>query len=273
MKLKYNKQAINDLAVEYYNTRDRRTLDRLFVELDPFIRFFVRKKIKNKSLSSGLSHDDLFQSGMLGAMYAIEKRFSPENGLFTNYAHWWINQKMTILIDNEFSGGTIKRNGRNTVLIDNYRKYYNRISSKNQHMTRDEIHDEISRILNVKRDNVDIHYARCLGPVYLNSVIKPNEEGPTERIDMLEDPDAGNENDINTKIDTDKMLKVISEITYKKKWRWKKVLYMRLLSDPEDHSFCSVGKEIGATKQRAQQIEADCMKYVKFWVPKKMGVN
>ena len=256
MRLKYNKKLINDLAIEFHETRNMKTRDRITYEIMPLCTFLANKKytlIKR----TRIEFDDLVQEGMLGAVYCLDNKFDPEIGNFCDYASWWINQGMWRHMSKEFSIVTHKLNNYNAPLLTKYRTKYTEISSENPNMTRHEIHVRMSEELGIELHYIEQHHNKLRGEVSLNNYIYEEDE-PKERQEMIEDKTVDTEKTVDEKIKMEKMKAAIMNIMCSFDNKRKTVTLGRILTD-EKRTLEDIGKELGFTRERARQIEVECM--------------
>ena len=256
MAIKYDKQLINELAIEWFEKRDKNTREKLFAAIQPYCRYII--VITHKSRRSRITEDDLMQEAMMGVMHALEQKFDPDKGNFCDYSSWWIRQYVMRYINREFSVITIKRNDHNKILFPKYRMLYNMLQSHDPMMTRDEIHAEMSVILGVKVKYIDEHANHISGCEYI-SATKRNRHGQSYS--------ESENNCIDNTVDTpesmvDRMRNIMmvrnvaKRVAEKLDRKRQKVINDVLMGHITQ---LEIGREVGLTKQRIGQLKDDCI--------------
>ena len=256
MAIKYDKQLINELAIEWYETRDRNTREKLFAEIQPYCRYIV--VITHKSRRSRITEDDLMQEAMMGVLHALEQKFDPEKGNFCDYSSWWIKQYIMRHINREFSVVTIKRNDNNTIIFPKYRKLYNMLQSHDPMMTRDEIHAEMSAILGVKVKYIDEHANHLSGCNYISET-KRNRHGQSyseSENNCIDHTIETPENMVDRMRNIMMVRKVAKRVADKLDRNRQTVIRDVLMGH---RTQLEIGREIGVSKQRIGQIKDDCI--------------
>ena len=93
-------EEIRDLVIEYGETKSNKTLEKI-IEQNAKLVYSIASKYDSRSGVYDIS--DLIQEGILGVIKAVEK-FDPEKGyMFSTYAYWWIEQKISRYVIRERS--------------------------------------------------------------------------------------------------------------------------------------------------------------------------
>jgi len=124
----------------------------------------------------GLPVSDMVSEGNIGLMQAV-KKFEPEKGFrLATYAMWWIKASMHEYILRSWSLVKIGTTAAQKKLFFNLKKIKNQIAANNSGDLRTEQVDEISKRLNVKKEEVVSMNRRLLGKEKsLNDPIKDDD--------------------------------------------------------------------------------------------------
>ena len=127
----------------------------------------------------GLPVSEMVSEGNIGLMQAV-KKFEPEKGFrLATYAIWWIKASIQEYILRSWSLVKMGTTAAQKKLFFNLKKIKNQLSANNAGDLRTEHVDEISKRLNVKKEEVVSMNRRLLGKEKsLNDPIK--DEGGTE---------------------------------------------------------------------------------------------
>lgn len=117
--------------------------------------------------------DDLFQSGVIGLMRALED-YDPNKGAFSGYATWWIKQAITRDIDN--TGRVIRIPVHMAEKIKSLRNIQNELTKK---LERDPTFLEISIKMGLEVEEVEELFKLSIDPTSLNLIIGGDSEDIT----------------------------------------------------------------------------------------------
>ena len=201
----------------------------------------------------GLPVSELVSEGNIGLMQAV-KTFDPERGFrLATYAMWWIKASMQEYILRSWSLVKIGTTTAQKKLFFNLKKIKNKLSAE----TTGDLHpkhvDEISKRLNVKKEEVVSMNRRLHGKEKsLNDPIK--DEDGTEWQDWL----------VDDKIDQELMLSQKQELSQRRKLmndsmsilnpREKEILTARRLSE-DSSTLEDLSKKYKISRERIRQIE------------------
>jgi len=201
----------------------------------------------------GLPVSEIVSEGNIGLMQAV-KKFEPEKGFrLATYAMWWIKASIQEYILRSWSLVKIGTTAAQKKLFFNLKKIKNQLSANNTGDLRTEHVDEISKRLNVKKEEVVSMNRRLLGKEKsLNAPI--NSEDGTEWQDWI----------IDNKIDQELKLSQEQEFIKKKKLmdssmsilnpREKEILIARKLSE-NIVTLEDLSKKYMISRERIRQIE------------------
>ena len=201
----------------------------------------------------GLPVSEIVSEGNIGLMQAV-KKFEPEKGFrLATYAMWWIKASIQEYILRSWSLVKMGTTAAQKKLFFNLKKVKNQISANNMGDLKPEHVNEISKRLNVKKEEVVSMNRRLSGKEKsLNDPIK-GEDG-TEWLDWI----------VDNKTDQELKLSHEQEFSQKKKLmdnsmsilnpREKEILTARRLSD-DVATLEELSKKYKVSRERIRQIE------------------
>ena len=201
----------------------------------------------------GLPVSEIVSEGNIGLMQAV-KKFEPEKGFrLATYAMWWIKASIQEYILRSWSLVKMGTTAAQKKLFFNLKKVKNQISANNMGDLKPEHVNEISKRLNVKKEEVVSMNRRLSGKEKsLNDPIK-GEDG-TEWLDWI----------VDHKTDQELKLSQDQEFVEKKKLmdnsmsilnpREKEILTARRLSD-DVATLEELSKKYKVSRERIRQIE------------------
>jgi len=201
----------------------------------------------------GLPVNEMISEGNIGLMQAV-KKFEPEKGFkLATYAMWWIKASIQEYILRSWSLVKMGTTSAQKKLFFNLKKIKNQLAPNNMGDLKIEHVEEISKRLNVKKDEVISMNRRLLGKEKsLNDPIKDGNGGEWQ--DWL----------VDGKIDQELKFSHQQELTLRKKLmddsinilnaREKEILTARRLSD-EVATLEDLSKKYKISRERIRQIE------------------
>ncbi len=201
----------------------------------------------------GLPVNEMISEGNIGLMQAV-KKFEPEKGFkLATYAMWWIKASIQEYILRSWSLVKMGTTSAQKKLFFNLKKIKNQLAPNNMGDLKIEHVEEISKRLNVKKDEVISMNRRLLGKEKsLNDPIKDENGGEWQ--DWL----------VDDKIDQELKFSHQQELTLRKKLmddsmnilnaREKEILTARRLSD-EVTTLEDLSKKYKISRERIRQIE------------------
>ena len=201
----------------------------------------------------GLPLNEMISEGSIGLMQAV-KKFEPEKGFkLATYAMWWIKASIQEYILRSWSLVKIGTTAAQKKLFFNLKKIKNQLSAGNTDELRIEHVEEISKRLNVKKEEVVSMNRRLLGKEKsLNDPIK-NEIG-TEWQDWLVDTKQDQESELSDKQDLNFKKKLMNKTMNVLNPREKEILTARRLSN-ESVTLEDLSKKHKVSRERVRQIE------------------
>jgi len=201
----------------------------------------------------GLPISEMVSEGNIGLMHAV-KKFEPEKGFkLATYAMWWIKASIQEYVLRSWSLVKMGTTTAQKKLFFNLKKIKNQISANNNGDMSSNHVEEISKRLNVKKEEVISMNRRMLGKEKsLNDPIK-NGEG-AEWQDWLVDDQIDQELKLSHKQEFDKRKKLMDESMQILNKREKEILSARKLSD-KIVTLDDLSKKYSISRERVRQIE------------------
>ena len=201
----------------------------------------------------GLPASELVSEGSIGLMQAV-KKFNPEKGFrLATYAMWWIKASIQEYVLRSWSLVKMGTTTAQKKLFFNLKKIKNQISaSENGDLTMEHV-EEISKRLNVKKDEVVSMNRRLSGKEKsLNAPIN-NEDG-TEWQDWIVDSTIDQEQNHSQNQELSIRKKLMNDTIKVLNLREKEILNARRLSD-NIATLEDLSKKYKVSRERIRQIE------------------
>ena len=201
----------------------------------------------------GLPASELVSEGSIGLMQAV-KKFNPEKGFrLATYAMWWIKASIQEYVLRSWSLVKMGTTTAQKKLFFNLKKIKNQISaSENGDLTMEHV-EEISKRLNVKKDEVVSMNRRLSGKEKsLNAPIN-NEDG-TEWQDWIVDSTINQEQNHSQNQELSIRKKLMNETIKVLNLREKEILTARRLSE-DVATLEDLSKKYKISRERVRQIE------------------
>jgi RNA polymerase primary sigma factor len=205
--------------------------------------------IAKRHINKGVLFDDLIQEGHLGLEHAIGKFDWKKGFKFSTYAYWWIKQSVTRAIANQ--SRTIRVPIHTIDFITRVLKSAEEIRQK---IGSEPDINQISEYMKVPVERVEEAFRAYRSPMSLDVT-----SGSDEDITLANDiPGAYNTEEIggNTHLGYEVSAKLLNSLTA----RERRIVELRYgLSDGEEHTLSYVGSELGISRERVRQIEAEIL--------------
>ena len=201
----------------------------------------------------GLPVSELVSEGNIGLMQAV-KKFEPEKGFrLATYAMWWIKASMQEYILRSWSLVKMGTTTAQKKLFFNLKKIKNQISASNTGDLNPKHVDEISKRLNVKKEEVISMNRRMYGKEKsLNDPIKDGDG--TEWQDWIVDNTLDQEVQLSQNQELDERKKLMEDSMSILNDREKEILTARKLSE-EVATLEDLSKKYKISRERIRQIE------------------
>jgi RNA polymerase sigma-32 factor len=203
----------------------------------------------------GLPISEMVSEGNIGLMHAV-KKFQPEKGFrLATYAMWWIKASIQEYVLKSWSLVKMGTTTAQKKLFFNLKKIKNQISPNNSGELNSEHVEEISKILNVKKEEVVSMNRRLLGKEKsLNDPIK-DDNGGGEWQDWLVDDRIGQELKLSQNQEFKLRKKMMDESMNVLNLREKEILTARRLSE-DASTLEELSKKYKLSRERIRQIES-----------------
>ena len=201
----------------------------------------------------GLPVSEMVSEGNIGLMQAV-KKFEPEKGFrLATYAMWWIKASIQEYVLRSWSLVKMGTTTAQKKLFFNLKKIKNQISSGNNGDLKAEHVDKISKMLNVKKEEVVSMNRRLLGKEKsLNDPIK--DESGIEWQDWLVDDKIDQELKLSHEQEFNQRKKLMDNSMSILKPREKEILTARRLSE-NIATLENLSKKYNLSRERIRQIE------------------
>ena len=201
----------------------------------------------------GLPVNEMISEGNIGLMQAV-KKFEPEKGFkLATYAMWWIKASIQEYILRSWSLVKMGTTSAQKKLFFNLKKIKNQLSINNTNELKPEHIEEISKRLNVKKEEVISMNRRLLGKEKsLNSPVK--DDSGTEWQDWLVDNKKDHEIILSEKQELNQRKDLMNEAMSVLNKREKEILTARRLSE-NISTLEDLSKKYEVSRERIRQIE------------------
>jgi RNA polymerase sigma-32 factor len=201
----------------------------------------------------GLPVSEMVSEGNIGLMQAV-KKFEPEKGFrLATYAMWWIKASIQEYVLRSWSLVKMGTTTAQKKLFFNLKKIKNQISSGNNGDLKDEHVDKISKMLNVKKEEVVSMNRRLLGKEKsLNTPIK--DESGVEWQDWIVDDKVDQELKFSHEQEFNQRKKLMDDSISILNPREKDILTSRRLSENAP-TLEDLSKKYNISRERIRQIE------------------
>ena len=201
----------------------------------------------------GLPVSEMVSEGNIGLMQAV-KKFEPEKGFrLATYAMWWIKASIQEYILRSWSLVKMGTTTAQKKLFFNLKKIKNQLAPNNTGDLKTEHVEEISKRLNVKKEEVVSMNRRMLGKEKsLNDPIK--DGGGGEWQDWIVDDKIDQELKLSQKQELDQRKKLMDESMCILNPREKEILTARRLSE-DITTLEDLSKKYNISRERIRQIE------------------
>ena len=201
----------------------------------------------------GLPVNEMISEGNIGLMQAV-KKFEPEKGFkLATYAMWWIKASIQEYILRSWSLVKMGTTAAQKKLFFNLKKIKNQLSINNTNDLKTEHIEEISKRLNVKKEEVISMNRRLLGKEKsLNDPLKDGDGAQWQ--DLLVDDKADHEIILSQKQEFIQRKSLMNEAMSVLNQREKEILTARRLSE-NIATLHDLSKKYKVSRERVRQIE------------------
>lgn len=248
------------LATAWRDERCDKSLHRL---INAYMRLAVSMASKYRRYGAPMS--DLIQEAGVGLLKAAEK-FDPDRGVrFSTYASWWIKASIQDYVMRDWSMVRTGSTSSQKSLFFNLRRVRSRLERENGAVTDGrsaaEMRDAIATELGVPLRDVEMMEARLGGSDFSLNATQAAEDG-REWIETLEDGEPLGAETVARESDLSAARTWIVDAFDALTDREQLIIRRRKLADAPD-TLESLGGELGLSKERVRQLEAQALRKMK----------
>ncbi len=206
--------------------------------------------IAKRYMGQGLPFPDLIQEGNVGLMRAVDKYDYKRGNRFSTYATWWIRQAITRALAQKTRTIRIPLH-----MTERIRQMYRTAQILEQTLGHRPTPEEIAQEMELPAESVRGMMDASQHAIALERPV--GDDGDSEFGDFIEDKASPQP----TEIVTHNLLREHLELVLARlPERESHILQLRYgLLDGETHTLEEVGKEIGVTRERVRQLEAQAL--------------
>lgn len=244
------------LARAWRDHGDERALHRL---VNAYMRLAIAMAAKYRRY--GAPMPDLIQEAGVGLMKAAEK-FDPDRGVrFSTYAVWWIKASIQDYVMRNWSMVRTGSTSSQKALFFNLRRVRAKIereaSASGETVDGDRLREMVAEELQVPLRDVEMMDARLAGSDFSLNALQAGEEG-REWVETLEDDAPQAAEVVARRQDLARVRGWLAAALATLNPRERMIIVERKLRD-EPRTLESLGQELGLSKERIRQLEAQAL--------------
>ena len=244
------------LARAWRDHGDERALHRL---VNAYMRLAIAMAAKYRRY--GAPMPDLIQEAGVGLMKAAEK-FDPDRGVrFSTYAVWWIKASIQDYVMRNWSMVRTGSTSSQKALFVNLRRVRAKLereaSASGETVDGDRLRAMVAEELQVPLRDVEMMDARLAGSDFSLNALQAGEEG-REWVETLEDDAPQAAEVVARRQDLARVRGWLAEALATLNPRERMIIVERKLRD-EPRTLESLGQELGLSKERIRQLEAQAL--------------
>ncbi|MEM1264611.1 MAG: RNA polymerase factor sigma-32 [Pseudomonadota bacterium] len=245
------------LARAWRDDGDEKALHRL---VNAYMRLAVSMAAKYRRY--GAPMPDLIQEAGVGLMKAAEK-FDPDRGVrFSTYAVWWIKASIQDYVMRNWSMVRTGSTSSQKALFFNLRrvraKFEREAGASGEEIGGQELREKIALEVGVPIRDVEMMDARLAGSDFSLNAQQAGEEG-REWVETLEDDAPQADETVSRSEDLARARSWLKDAIETLNTREKMIIVERQLRDTP-RTLESLGNELGLSKERIRQLEAQALK-------------
>ncbi len=256
------------LARAWRDKGDEKALHRL---VNAYMRLAVSMAGKYRRYGAPMA--DLVQEAGVGLMKAAEK-FDPDRGVrFSTYAVWWIKASIQDYVMRNWSMVRTGSTSSQKALFFNLRrvraKFEREAGAKGEEINGAELREKIAIEVGVPLRDVEMMDARLAGGDFSLNAQQSGDEG-REWVEALEDETPGADQTVAHDRDLSKVRDWLTEAMGALNERERMIIVERRVKD-QPRTLESLGNELGLSKERIRQLEAQALKKLRRELEDKTG--
>ncbi|MEM7269151.1 MAG: RNA polymerase factor sigma-32 [Pseudomonadota bacterium] len=258
------------LAIAWRDHRDEKSLHRL---INAYMRLAVSMAAKFRRYGAPMS--DLIQEAGVGLLKAAEK-FDPDRGVrFSTYATWWIKASIQDYVMRDWSMVRTGSTSSQKSLFFNLRRVRAKIERERGEASDGAeaaaMRQEIAEEVGVPLRDVEMMEARLAGSDFSLNATQATDEG-REWIEALEDDAPLGAETVSRDSELGAARSMIGDAFEALTPRERMIIEKRKLID-EPETLETLGGELGLSKERVRQLEAQALKKMRNRMVAKHGAK
>jgi RNA polymerase sigma-32 factor len=258
------------LARKWHNDGCEKSLHRL---VNAYMRLAI--SMASKYIKYGIDTNELIQEAGIGLMKAAEK-FDPERGVrFSTYATWWIKASIQDFVLRNWSLVRTGSTASQKSLFFNLKRVRSQIErefdSSGASVDYGSLNKMVAEKMGVSLRDVEMMETRLSGGDFSLNSLQQGEEG-REWIETIEDENSYGAERVEKDRDDGTVKSWIKEAIETLSEREKTIVVERKLRD-KPRTLDSIGGELGVSKERVRQLEAEALKKLRKHFETRIGVR
>ena len=259
-----------ELARNWHQKGCEKSLHRL---VNAYMRLAV--SMASKYVKYGVDTNELIQEAGIGLMKAAEK-FDPERGVrFSTYATWWIKASIQDFVLRNWSLVRTGSTASQKSLFFNLKRVKSQIEREFDNSVASVDYGSLNKMvaekMGVSLRDVEMMETRLSGGDFSLNSLQQGEEG-REWIETIEDENSYGSDKVEKNKDDMTVRSWINEAIDTLNEREKTIVLERKLRD-KPRTLDSIGGELGVSKERVRQLEAEALKKLKKHFETRIGVR
>ena len=259
-----------DLARNWHRHGCEKSLHRL---VNAYMRLAV--SMASKYVKYGVDTNELIQEAGIGLMKAAEK-FDPERGVrFSTYATWWIKASIQDFVLRNWSLVRTGSTASQKSLFFNLKRVRSQIErefdSSGASVDYGSLNKMVAEKMGVSLRDVEMMDTRLSGGDFSLNSLQQGEEG-REWIETIEDENSYGAHRVEKNKDDGTVKSWIAEAIETLNEREKTIVVERKLRD-KPRTLDSIGGELGVSKERVRQLEAEALKKLRKHFETRKGIR
>ena len=259
-----------ELARKWHKEGCEKSLHRL---VNAYMRLAV--SMASKYMKYGIDTNELIQEAGIGLMKAAEK-FDPERGVrFSTYATWWIKASIQDFVLRNWSLVRTGSTASQKSLFFNLKRVKSQIEREAESSGASVDYGSLNTMdaekMGVLLIDVQMMDTRLYGGDFSLNSLQQGEEG-REWIETIEDENSYGADKVEKEKDDGIVKTWIKEAIETLNEREKTIVVERKLRD-KPRTLDSIGGELGVSKERVRQLEAEALKKLRKHFETRIGIR